>query len=117
MQRAVRRTTATGVACLSLMLTACQFLQPRETTSTPTDRSARMVEAGCAMCIFHMPGIQECRLAARIDDRSYLVRGSSIDDHGDAHAADGLCNTARSANVWGVVDGGYFVAEQFELVR
>ncbi|MCC6360442.1 MAG: hypothetical protein IT450_17015 [Phycisphaerales bacterium] len=69
------------------------------------------------MCIYHMPGANECVLAVKLDGRAYLVKGSTIDDHGDAHAADGLCNTARKARVTGRVEGEFFVAEAVELVR
>ena len=57
--------------------------------------AAHSIEAGCAMCIYQMPGIEECVLAVRWDDRDWLVDGSGIDDHGDAHAPDGLCLVAR----------------------
>jgi hypothetical protein len=31
-----------------------------------------------------------CDLAVRIDGKAYFVDGTSIDSHGDAHAADGF---------------------------
>ncbi|MHC4828544.1 MAG: CIA30 family protein [Planctomycetota bacterium] len=73
-------------------------------------------KAGCATCIFHMKGVEGCKLAVEIDGRHYLVEGSDIDDHGDAHAADGLCNTARSVKVKGKISGGRFVAEEFRVL-
>jgi Family of unknown function (DUF6370) len=70
---------------------------------------ARDVEIGCALCIYRMPGVNDCVLAAKVDERALLVDGSGIDDHGDAHAADGLCNTARKVRAVGVVQGDRFV--------
>ncbi len=75
----------------------------------------QLVEAGCATCIFDMEGVVGCKLAVKIDGKPYLVTGSDIDDHGDAHASDGLCLTARKAVVEGKIDGDQFVATKIEL--
>ncbi len=75
----------------------------------------RTVEAACATCIFEMEGVSGCKLAVKVDEKAYLVSGSEIDDHGDAHAADGLCNASREAVVQGKVEGDRFVASKFEL--
>lgn len=83
--------------------------QGAETTQKMT------VEAGCATCIFDMPGATGCVLAVKIDGTAYLVTGNDIDDHGDAHAADGLCNRSRNAVVEGRIDGDRFVATCFAL--
>lgn len=72
-------------------------------------------EAGCAMCVYKMKGVYDCVLAVKIDGKPYLVSGSSIDDHGDAHAPDGLCHVARAAKVTGSVEGDRFVAKEFRL--
>lgn len=74
------------------------------------------VEAGCGACVFKMPGVTGCPLAVRIDGRAYLVHGSDIDAHGDAHAPDGLCNAERRARVRGHLDADVFVAEEFVLL-
>jgi len=50
----------------------------------------RIVEAACGECQFAMPGTG-CDLAVRIDGEHYFVDGTGIDDHGDAHANEGLC--------------------------
>jgi len=77
--------------------------------------AARTVEAGCASCIFNMEGVSGCKLAVKIDGKAYLVTGTEIDDHGDAHGPAGLCVTARKALVTGKVEGEKFVATSFEL--
>jgi monofunctional biosynthetic peptidoglycan transglycosylase len=73
-------------------------------------------KVACATCVFHMKGVEGCKLAIEIDGRHYLVNGSDIDDHGDAHASDGLCNTARRAKVKGRISGDRFLAEEFRLL-
>ena len=40
-----------------------------------------------------------------------------LDDHGDAHAADGFCMAVRKARVQGKVENGFFVATYFELLK
>lgn len=100
---------------LSLLLFACRADGRYAVASKPATEE-RIVEAGCGECIFEIPGATGCPLAVRIDGRAYLVRGSGIDDHGDAHAPDGLCNSARRARVRGRIEGDEFVAEAFELL-
>ena len=74
-----------------------------------------IVDAACGQCQFGLPG-SSCDLAVRIDGDSYYVDGSSIDDHGDAHASDGMCNAIRSARVSGRIEDDRFVATSFELM-
>ncbi|MHC4947086.1 MAG: DUF6370 family protein [Planctomycetota bacterium] len=93
------------------------------TTGCVTERAATdgeddetlLVEAACGQCQFGLPG-EGCDLAVRIDGQAYYVDGTGIDDHGDAHAAEGLCNAVRQARVEGSVEGGRFRATSFELV-
>ena len=74
-----------------------------------------LVEASCGECQFGLPG-DGCRLAIRLEGQTFWVDGSGIDDHGDAHGADGLCNQIHQARVSGVLENGRFTAEQFELL-
>ncbi len=76
----------------------------------------RLVEASCGQCNFDLPG-DGCDLAVRIDGKAYFVDGTSIDEHGDAHAADGMCNAIRKARVEGHVSEGRFQATFFELLH
>ena len=75
----------------------------------------KIVEASCGQCQFEMEG-SGCDLAVRIDGKSYYVDGSSIDDHGDAHGEDGLCNCIRKAMVTGKIKDEQFVAASFEVL-
>jgi monofunctional biosynthetic peptidoglycan transglycosylase len=85
--------------------------KPREPV-TETDPA----KVGCATCVFRMKGVEGCKLAIEFDGRHYLVQGSEIDDHGDAHASDGLCNAARHAKARGKISGDHFLAEELRLL-
>lgn len=74
------------------------------------------VTAGCGSCVFGMEDALGCPLAVKVKGRAYLVSGVEMDDLGDAHAADGLCNVAREADAAGHVDGDRFVAERIRLL-
>lgn len=87
--------------------------KPRETA--PPGASEFEVEAACGECKFGLAGTS-CDLAVRIEGKAYFVVGSAIDDHGDAHAADGLCNAIRRAMVSGAIKDDRFVATSFRLL-
>ena len=85
-------------------------------TESPTNKiTDQIVEASCGQCQLGMEG-NGCDLAVRIDGKSYYVDGSLIDDHGDAHGDNGLCNCIRKAKVTGEIKDGRFVAESLRLV-
>lgn len=75
-----------------------------------------LVEAACGECQFKLPG-KGCDLAVRIDGKAWFVNGTSIDDHGDAHAKDGFCEAVRKAEVQGEMVNGRFQASYFKLVK
>ncbi len=75
----------------------------------------QVVDVACGECQFGMTG-KSCDLAVRFNGKSYFVDGSDIDDHGDAHDVDGLCNTIRTATVTGRVIKDRFKAESIQLI-
>ena len=77
----------------------------------------QIVDASCGQCQFGITGKAGCDLAVRIDGKSYFVDGTSIHDHGDAHADDGFCEAIRQAEVKGEIVNGRFKAESFTLVK
>jgi len=77
----------------------------------------QVVEAACGQCQFKITGKAGCDLAVRIDGKSYFVDGTSIHDHGDAHADDGFCEAIRQANVKGEIIDGRFKAETFTIIK
>ena len=79
-----------------------------------TTKKIQLVEASCGQCQFHMAG-KGCDLAVRINGKSYFVDGTSINDHGDAHAKDGFCEAIRKANVQGEIVDNRFKATYFKL--
>lgn len=79
--------------------------------------TSRTHTVGCATCIFDMPEVSGCQLAVKVDGVPYLVDGSGIDDHGDAHAADGLCNSERQAIVKGSIRNDRFAAQHIEVLE
>ena len=96
------------------MLTAAAGCQ-KQTATTESFDEMMVVEASCGQCQFGLAG-DGCDLAVRVDGQAWLVDGTAIDDHGDAHAADGFCNAVRSARVTGAVEEDRFVATSFELI-
>jgi len=76
----------------------------------------QIVETSCGQCQFDMNEQRGCDLAVRIDGKAYFVEGTSIDDHGDAHAHDGFCQAIRKAEVSGEVVDKKFKATRFVLL-
>ena len=76
-----------------------------------------LVLTSCGMCNFGMKDKKDCSLAIQINEQSYSVKGTGMEDHGDSHAKDGFCNAVRIASVTGVVKDNIFVAETFELQK
>ena len=97
----------------SILLIACQSktVQPLESQRS----TAMVVEASCGQCNFDLSG-GGCDLAIRTDGKIYFVDGITMDELGDAHAADGLCTVIHSAKVTGQVKDGRFLAKSFALL-
>lgn len=78
-------------------------------------RKIQVLETACGQCMF---GLKEkgCTLAVRINGKAYFVDGTTIDEHGDAHAADGFCNAIRKAAVQGDLVKDRFSATYFSLL-
>lgn len=100
---------------LVIMFTiACKQSAPKQTVQKEEDK-LQIVEASCGECNFRLPG-ESCDLAVRINGKAYFVDGSSIDDHGDAHADNGFCESIRKAEVKGEVVNNRFKATYFKLL-
>ena len=76
----------------------------------------KVVEVSCGQCKFDKKKKKGCDLAVRIDGKSYFVEGTTIDDHGDAHAKDGFCSAVRKAEVIGEIKDNKFVVTYFKLL-
>ena len=86
------------------------FSQEKKETS-----KIQIVEASCGQCQFGMEGY-DCDLAIRIEGKTYFVKGTSIDSHGDAHAKDGFCARIRKAEVIGELINNIFFVTYFKLL-
>ena len=74
------------------------------------------VEPTCGNCMYKMKG-DGCHLAIKLNGKNYFVDGTEIDDHGDAHDAEGFCNAIKKAKVQGSIVGDRFLVTYFELVK
>ena len=77
----------------------------------------QIVDATCGQCQFNMEERPGCDLAVRINSVNYFVEGTTIDEHGDAHADDGFCSAIRKAEVKGTIKEGKFYSEMFTLLN
>jgi hypothetical protein len=80
-----------------------------------TEQKSQIVEVSCGECSFGLKG-KSCDLAVRIDGKAYFVDGTKIDDHGDAHAKDGFCESIRKAQVTGEIVNNRFQVTSFTLL-
>lgn len=78
-------------------------------------KKVQVVKTACGQCMFGMKA-DGCTLAVQIKGKKYFVEGTTIDDHGDAHAVDGFCSAIRKAEVQGEVIEGKFKATYFKLL-
>ncbi|WP_300600251.1 DUF6370 family protein [Niabella sp.] len=100
---------------LTALFLGAQGQKASKATAPDPSKKIQVVDAACGECQFGMEG-KSCDLAVKIDGKSYFVDGTSIDDHGDAHAKDGFCNSVRKAEVQGEVMNGRFQATYFRLL-
>lgn len=100
-----------------LLIALTGFSQTNQPVRLLPDSTKKMmiVDAACGQCKLGLPG-KGCNLAVRMDGKAYFVDGTSIDDHGDAHAKEGFCNAIRKATVQGEIVDNRFKASYFKLV-
>lgn len=104
---------------LTLAFAGCSNAPVEDAASEPGEVDSmklvnETVETSCGQCQFDMEG-DGCDLAIRIGKKTFWVDGTGIDDHGDAHGDDGLCNCVRKAIVSGEISDGRFTATSFKL--
>jgi hypothetical protein len=92
------------------------FAQTDSTSNKPDpNKKILNVKVACGQCKLGLSG-HGCDLALRINGKAYFIDGTTIDDHGDAHANDGFCKAVRDAKVQGEVVGDRFKVTYFELL-
>lgn len=93
-------------------------VQAQSKVSVPdSKKKIQVLESACGQCKFEMKEKKGCDLAVRIDGKAYFVEGTKIDEHGDAHAADGFCEAIRKAEVQGELVNDKFKVTYFKLVK
>jgi len=96
---------------LTLMILGCGNKEVETVDASQT----QILEVACGECMFGLPG-DDCDLAVRVDGKAYFVKGTHIDDHGDAHAGEGFCNAIRRAEVKGELINNIFQVTEFKLL-
>ena len=81
-----------------------------ETDTTGKEITDQTVEVGCASCMYEMPGVDGCKLAAKIGDTPTLVTGADVDLHENK-----LCDMTKQAVVTGKVGADGFAATKVEV--
>lgn len=74
------------------------------------------VLAACGTCHFDMSSPTGCALAIQVAGKYYWVDGSTLQDHGNEHNANGMCKITRKAEVQGTFKGNRFNATSFALL-
>lgn len=101
------------IFCLSL---SAAFAQTKKDLSVAdSHKLVQVVDVACGECQFGLKG-KDCRLAIRTAGKAYFVEGTSIDEHGDAHAPDGFCQAVRKAEVQGSIVNNKFAVTYFKLL-
>lgn len=104
---------------LFIALPVCwaSLAQPAVKASKTPDpsRPLQITEASCGQCQFGLKG-KGCTLAVRLNGKPYFVKGTTIDEHGDAHDKEGFCNAIRKAEVQGELVKDRFVVSYFKLL-
>jgi hypothetical protein len=107
---------------ISAILFMCVFVysatgQTADTKATTPDLSkpVQVVEVSCGKCKLGLPG-KSCDMAVRIDKKAYYIDGANIDNFGDAHAHDGMCNAIRKAEVQGELVDNRFKISYIKLL-
>ncbi len=109
--------TAMSLIVATMFLAGCYAADDKATEDTGTEpqnvsAEEMTTEVGCGSCIYDMPGVKGCPLAAKIDGKAMLVTGVSVDAHGL-----GLCKKAKEAVVAGSVEGDKFVATKVDVKK
>ncbi len=113
MQRIIKRISVAAVAIFFI-----STVQAQSKVSVPdSKKKIQVLESACGQCQFEMKEKKGCDLAVRIDGKAYFVEGTKIDEHGDAHAADGFCEAIRKAEVQGELVNDKFKVTYFKLVK
>lgn len=101
---------------LILFICSYTFGQQKKIIANVVDSSKEILtaEVSCGECQFKMAG-KGCDLAVRINGKCYFVDGTTIEDHGDAHAKDGFCESIKKADIQGEIKGDRIKVSYFKI--
>lgn len=69
----------------------------------------KAVELGCGNCVYHISGVKTCELAAKIDGKTYMVKGQhGLNPHN-------FCDEGKPATVTGTLQGDTLVVTTVKL--
>lgn len=102
--------------CCFIFLKSSGQNRDLKTAIPDSTKKIQVVEAACGQCQLGLKA-NGCDLAVRIKGKSYFVDGTSINDHGDAHAEDGFCNSIRKAEIQGEISDNRFKVTYFKLLK
>ncbi len=88
----------------------------KQTVNNSLKLKSAVYEVACGQCQFNQPGFG-CDLAIKIKGKVYWIDGTTIDEHGDAHADDGFCNKVRKARVSGEIKDNRVKVSDFVLIK
>ncbi len=104
------------VLCFNFCIVTAFGQNKKDSIGIPNpNKKIQIVETSCGQCKLGLPG-KSCDLAVRIKGKAYFVDGTTIDEHGDAHAKEGFCNAIQKAAVQGEIVGDRFKVTYFKLV-
>ena len=69
-------------------------------------------EIACAHCQYKAPGVTACAPGVKIDGKTYVLEGSTVDV-----MKEGLCTTTKQATVEGKIEGNKFVASKVDIKK
>lgn len=105
----------TFLVCCLFSLAAISQTSEAKKNLPAADKPVEVVEVSCGKCKLGLPG-KTCDMAVRIDGKAYYADGADIDNFGDAHAHDGMCNAIRKAEVQGALVDNRFKISYIKLL-
>lgn len=102
------------ICCLFSFAAISQTSETKKNLPAP-DKAIQVVEVSCGKCKLGLPG-KTCDMAVRINGKAYYADGANIDNFGDAHAKDGMCNAIRKAEVQGELVNNRFKISYIKML-
>lgn len=109
------KTLLTILSCCFFALTSTGQHAASALPVADESKPMQVLDVSCGKCKFGMPG-KSCDMAVRVDGKAYYADGVDIDQFGDAHAHDGMCNAIHKAEVQGEIVDNRFKVSYIKLL-